>query len=598
MEYLVFVPAMAAFVLLIFGLEAYRAKKEEKNFIARLREDYLKLSDKTYRTERFEKIDSYFRRHQEKGQLDDITWNDLGMDGLFKRMNYTLSATGEEYLYYTLRTPRLEGRELERFEEKVGFFDRNPEKRVRFQFCMSRLGYTGKYSLYDYIDNLDYLGERSNRKHICMDLLFLPLAALCGVNFPLGFAGLAALTIYNIITYFKEKGEIDPYIISFAYVIRLLGICDELEKVGLSGCAEELERIRIHKKKLASIRRNSFWVMNASSVRGGNASGDIIGILMDYIRMTFHVDLIKFNSMLRILRQRTEDVDELIGTVGYLETAVAVWIFRQSLENGWCRPEFVQEGEVELEEAYHPMLAHPVKNSITARRGVLLTGSNASGKSTFLKTVALGAILAQSINTCAAERYRAPFFRIYTSMALRDDLTGGESYYIVEIKALKRILEAAASGEGPILCAVDEVLRGTNTVERIAASTQILRSLGGSSVLAGTASEGEAAKGGSAGRETAAGGSIMQETARKGMIFCFAATHDIELTDLLQEEFDNYHFEEDVQDGDICFNYRLQAGKASSRNAIRLLELMGYDREMTARAFRQAERFLETGSWR
>lgn len=199
---------------------------------------------------------------------------------------------------------------------------------------------------------------------------------------------------------------------------------------------------------------------------------------------------------------------------------------------------------------------------------MLLTGSNASGKSTFLKTVAINAILAQSVNTCAGDRYRAPFFRVYTSMALRDDLAGGESYYIVEIKALKRILDAAASGDGPVLCFVDEVLRGTNTVERIAASTQILKSLGGASSCGASS------------------------------IFCFAATHDIELTELLQEEFDNYHFEEDVRDGDISFNYRLQAGKASSRNAIRLLELMGYDREITARAFRHAEQFLSTGSWR
>lgn len=588
MEYVLLAAALAVFVIVIFTLEACRAKKEEKNFIEKLSKDYLKLADRTYATERFEKMDSYFRRHRKAGQLDDITWNDLGMDELFKRMNYTLSATGEEYLYYALRSLSLEREELEHFESRVRFFGDHPQARVKFQFRMNRLGHTGKYSLYDYIDNLDYLGVRSNRKHYLLDLLFLPLIGSCWVNFPLGMLGIAVLMVYNIISYFKEKGEIDPYIVSFAYVIRLLGTCDELEKAGLSGCGEELEQIRIHKKKLQSMRRNSFWVMNSSSARGGNASGDIIGILMDYIRMVFHVDLIKFNNMLEVLRQHVEDIDSLIGILGYLETAAAVWIFRQSLEHGWCCPEFTegkQELGVTLENGYHPLLTAPVKNSITAGRGVLLTGSNASGKSTFLKTVAINAILAQTIHTCAADGYRAPFFRVYSSMALRDDLTGGESYYIVEIKALKRILDAAAgtaadavvngvsdntveaaAGEtvstAPVLCFVDEVLRGTNTVERIAASTQILKSLGGAG------------------------------------IFCFAATHDIELTELLQDAFDNYHFEENVENGDISFNYCLQAGKASSRNAIRLLELMGYPEEITHRAFRMAERFLITGGWR
>ena len=126
---------------------------------------------------------------------------------------------------------------------------------------------------------------------------------------------------------------------------------------------------------------------------------------------------------------------------------------------------------------------------------------------------------------------------------------------------MKRILDAAASGKKPVLCFVDEVLRGTNTVERIAASTQILKSLGGAG------------------------------------IFCFAATHDIELTDLLRIYYDNYHFEEDVRDGDISFNYRLQQGKATTRNAIKLLELMGYDRSIIEQASGQAEAFLETGKW-
>lgn len=552
--------ALAVFVIAVFAREAYRAKKAEKKFIQGLYGDYFRLSDKKYSPERFEKIGSYYLRHRKAGQIDDITWNDLGMDEIFRRMNYTLSASGEEYLYYTLRTPMQDNDETEHFEKLVNFFGEHPDERVRFQFRMNKLGYTGKYSLYDYIDNLDYLGERSNRKHLLFDFLFIPLIGMLWVNFSLGILGIVLLMVYNIASYFKEKNEMDPYVTSFAYILRLMSVCDELEKMKPDACGEELERIRTHKKKLQAMRRNSFWVMSGNS--GGNAPGDILNVVMDYIRMVFHVDLIKFNRMLNFLKGHIEDVDVLIGTLGYMETAAAVWIFRQSLENGWCLPEFTKAESVEMQEGYHPLLDAPVKNSISAERGVLLTGSNASGKSTFLKTVAVNAILAQSIHTCMADGYRAPFFHVYSSMALRDDLSGGESYYIVEIKALKRILDAAAAGERPVLCFVDEVLRGTNTVERIAASTQILCSLSGAGIL------------------------------------CFAATHDIELTGLLENRFDNYHFEEDVKDGDICFNYRLQAGKATTRNAIKLLELMGYDEKIIEKASRQAENFLDTGDWK
>ena len=246
--------------------------------------------------------------------------------------------------------------------------------------------------------------------------------------------------------------------------------------------------------------------------------------------------------------------------MGLLESAVSVGYFRASLKDGWCVPKLNEEYAIEVTEGYHPLLEQPVKNSIRAAQGVLLTGSNASGKSTFLKMVAINAVLAQTIHTCTAKNYKSSIWAIYSSMALRDDIHSGESYYIVEIKALKRILDAQKNGE-KVLCFVDEVLRGTNTVERIAASTQILKSLGAGNVL------------------------------------CFAATHDIELTELLRDEYNNYHFEEEIKDGDISFQYRLLGGKATTRNAIRLLEIMGYSPEVTKQAMKCAETFLESGVW-
>ena len=113
-----------------------------------------------------------------------------------------------------------------------------------------------------------------------------------------------------------------------------------------------------------------------------------------------------------------------------------------------------------------------------------------------------------------------------------------------------------------MLCFVDEVLRGTNTVERIAASTQILKSL------------------------------------HKPGVCCFAATHDVELTGLLEAEYENYHFEEQIADGDISFPYLLMPGRATSRNAIRLLEMMGYSEEIIKKADDQAAEFLKTGVWK
>ena len=374
------------------------------------------------------------------------------------------------------------------------------------------------------------------------------------VNGSLGLLLTIGIICYNMVTYFRSKGDIEPYIVSFGYIMRMLSMAEQIIKTDVPVLVNEQNELKQLIKKFNKFKRGSHWLMAPNRMNG---SGDPLSILMDYIRMMFHTDIIQFNKMMRELRGHKEDVDGIIGIAGSIETAIAIGAYRTSLEE-YCVPEF--SNGILLEDGYHPLIQNPVKNSIETGKGVLLTGSNASGKSTFLKTMAVNAILAQTIYTCAAKRYRGEFYHIYTSMALRDSLGNGESYYIVEIKSLKRIIDAGGKGQR-ILCFVDEVLRGTNTVERIAASTQILRSFAGKNTM------------------------------------CFAATHDIELTRLLEEDYENYHFEEEVKDGDVLFNYELQKGRARTRNAIKLLGVLGYDEEVITKADETAKRFLEDGVW-
>lgn len=255
----------------------------------------------------------------------------------------------------------------------------------------------------------------------------------------------------------------------------------------------------------------------------------------------------------------------MFSHIGLLDSTIAVASFRQCMqESGICEPELsVWSGGdyvFQMENMYHPLVEDPVKNSIHAGKGVLITGSNASGKSTFLKTVAINAILAQTVYTVLADSYQGNYFAVYSSMALRDNIMGQESYYIVEIKSLKRIMDAVNT-KLPILCFVDEVLRGTNTLERIASSSMILKW-------------------------------IVQQNA-----VCFAATHDIELTHILEKFYDNYHFTENIVEGDVQFDYLLHRGRAVSRNAIKLLEVIGYSKEVTEQAKTMADAFLKDGIW-
>lgn len=558
MEYLIFVAAMVCLVLLFVVKEAFDARKKEKKFIHRLYEEYGVLPQREYKQEQFDGISHYYLKHMDGFCIDDITWNDLNMDEIFKSMNYTFSAAGEEYLYYTLRKPCQEEEELRHREEIIDYFRSNPRERVAFQCIYNRLGRTGKFSIYDYLDYLDALGERSNLSHYLSILLVLVSAGLLFVNISAGIFGLVGVFIYNNITYFKIKNDIDPYLTSFAYIFRLLGGVKELQSHSIPVLLEEIEELKSCSSAMGRFKIGSSLLMMPSRMNG---AGSPLDMLLDFFRMTFHLDLIKFNQMLSQVRKHISQIDRMLTIVGMVEAMIAVGAYREALKI-YTIPKLDEGCELEAKGLYHPLIRDPVPNDINAKRSVLVTGSNASGKSTFLKTVAVNAILAQTIHTCLAESYQGAFFRICSSMSLKDDVQGGESYYMAEIRALKRILDLMREDGAPVLCFVDEVLRGTNTVERIAASTQILLSM---------------------------------STQR---CICFAATHDIELTHLLENVYDNYHFSEEIADQDISFSYKLLQGRASSRNAIRLLKIMGYEEEIVKEAERRAQRFMETGEWR
>ena len=559
MEYIVFTIVALLLLALVGAKGIYDAVIEKKNFLYSLRHNYGVLRKREYGLDRYCAISRYFTHHKIPGQIDEITFQDLSMDDIFKSMNFTNCQAGEEVLYYMLRTPDYQNEPLAHKEELIRYFEEHEDERINLQYALHQAGYTGKFSLYDYLENLNLLGKRSNFRHYLLLILYIPGILFCFLRPSLGILWIIALVLYGMVVYFKEKADVDVYLTSFAFILKLMEVSEKIEHISIPVLAGEQEILKENRKALGRFKTGSFWLMSNGRMSG---SGNPLDILFDYLRMTFHFDLIQFNNMLTQIREHTENVDRLFETIGTLDALIAVGEYRHSLKNGYCVPVLSKTGNasISMEEGYHPLIAEPVKNSIQTKMSVLLTGSNASGKSTFLRTVAISAVLAQTIHTVPARRYEASFFHVMSAMSLSDDLLSGESYYIVEIRTIKRILDSIRK-EGHILCFVDEVLRGTNTVERIAAGTEILRHL------------------------------TENET------ICFAATHDIELTQLLHDSFQNYHFEEEIRDGDVHFNYQLFNGRATTRNAIKLLETFGYDPVMIKKAEQRADKFLESGKW-
>ena len=266
--------------------------------------------------------------------------------------------------------------------------------------------------------------------------------------------------------------------------------------------------------------------------------GDAQGIFLDYLLGITMWQVVTYNKVIRSLSRNEETYMAVYRAIGELDMAISIASYRHSVP-WYCIPEFSSEKKIEMEALYHPLLEHPVENSLSLERGCIITGSNASGKSTFIKAAALSAILGQTIHTCTARQMRMPKLQVITSMAVKDDLEAGESYFIREIRYLKRILDSLTE-EKITFCAIDEILRGTNTGERIRASSAILKYL-----------------------------------SRKNCI-ALVASHDKELTEILAGEYENYHFSEEIGEEDIYFSYKIQKGPATSQNGIKLLEFAGF----------------------
>ena len=364
-------------------------------------------------------------------------------------------------------------------------------------------------------------------------LVLLMPAAVITMNQILITAAIVNLLV-NIAIYAMGKGKYELLLESLYAIIRTVKTAKELTG------PDELDwlEVRAHLKKLDKVTK---LVTVLEKKKQGMVTGDILGLLYDYIMGAFLWDFTIYDKLIRLLFGRQKEFMEVYQYVGEIDLSIAVGSFRKSLAY-WSKPEFSGR-QLSVTGIYHPLMEGAVENSFVMEKNIILTGSNASGKSTFVKAVAVNMILGQSIYTCTARKMKIPNAVVLTSMAVRDNLLSGESYYIKEIKYLQRMIEKS-SGERMVFCGIDEILRGTNTTERIAASIAILQYL----------------------------------CSKNCMVM--VATHDLELATALEGLCENYYFCESVQDGDVVFDYKLKKGISNTRNAIRLLEAIGFPAEI------------------
>ncbi len=535
-------------VLGIFLFGVILALIIQEYFIKKSRKQYIQKRFGTIPQERsydFEGIGAYWEEIKKQIpielQVDEVTWNDLDMDKVYARINQCCSSVGEEYLYAILHQLHFTEEELSRLEEKIQFFETREKERIKMMEYLLVLGKKPRNFLIPFLNHTDIFEiPHVSIYRILQFFLFVSIIGALVFQNALAITLLIANAAINLVVFECQHAKYETSVVTLSYIIRLLNTAKKVAKSKETSYEEKFQELQ---EPLTSFRNFSKSVQSLEMHTQTRLSGVGLELLFEYIRGITLVDFTKYHKIMKALEGKKDLFYKIYHSIGQIDAAISILSFRHSL-SFFCTPEFCYDlNTIKAQEIYHPLIQDAVTNTITINRCIILSGSNASGKSTFIKAIAVNAILAQSIHTCLATQFCIPKSSIVTSMAVRDDILSGDSYFIAEINYLNRILNIL-NEERTTICFIDEILRGTNTVERIAASVAVIQYLASKNCIA------------------------------------IVATHDVELTELLKELCDNYHFREVLEDSDVTFDYKLYPGATTTRNAILLLERIGYPEEI------------------
>jgi len=535
---------LVVIILILLVISGYRLSMEEKRqSISRIRDSFGRASSRKLSQSRMESLNRLLELSSDDMAggdfVDELTWSDTGMEDVFLQMDGCLSAAGEEYLYKKLHETGTPDDELVRTDNVVSELYGNEELRIRLGTALCQLGFVKNKTLPEYLDHIVTSDRFINPFfHILCDLYYVIIVVLLFLKPIIGAAFLVIVLITQVSSYFRLRRSAEEKLCGVTMAMRLTGLAKTLPAGFPDGTGSLIESLKNDLRSLSSKRFLSGYVM----ISGPDSGGGIISMLLTYINMLFHFDLIAASFLLAGIKRDKDKILKAYEKTGFLDMCLSVASYRAFLETkgAFCTPVFTGGASIDIREGFNPLIEKPVSNDAFSGGGVLITGSNASGKSTYMRMIAVNVILAQTIATCAAREYKASHFRIYSSIAVNDSILKGESYFMAEIKSLKRIVDAAGSEGRPVICFIDEILRGTNTSERIAAACAVLKYLADLGVIT------------------------------------FAATHDIELTTLVSDKYENVHFSENITEDDVTFTYVLEKGPTRSRNAIALLKKTGF----------------------
>jgi hypothetical protein len=471
-------------------------------------------------------------------RLDDRTWQDLDLDQVFLKLDFAVSEPGRQCLYDMLRTPQRSVESLQELERGVARCSTDDALGDRIRAALAPLN--DRRSAY--LVNLLY-GELPSRPPLWwLTATSIACLALVAV-WPRALIVWIVVCAINICVQLSYKPRVKRFIPAIHELPKFLGAAERLGGIEQAELANDAARLRDGAKKIRGLRPATLWLKFEP-----NQTNELVSSLYEYVNLLFLLDVNAFVFTVEIIRRARGPMREMFEALSRLDALQSIARWRAGLSE-WTTPVFTEpQKECDVENIAHPLLDEPVRSSLHIdQRSILISGSNMSGKTTFVRALGVNAVLAQALHTVCAARWVGPVLRVRTFIGRADSIMEGKSYYLAEAEAILALVRAKDTGVQHLFL-LDEIFRGTNTTERIAAASAVLAHL------------------------------------TSGTDLVVVATHDLEVLDLLGDLYAAHHFTEQIGDGGLSFDYRIRPGASSTRNAIALLEFMDYPEQVIADA--------------
>ncbi|MES2371305.1 MAG: DNA mismatch repair protein MutS [Bacteroidota bacterium] len=525
------------FLVFRFGMITRREKA-----IAKVKAGWARLKDAHYD---FDEIEIYSQMDVSVPfhELSEQTQLDIDFKELFKIVDRTTSKVGQQFLFNRMKKPGKDITELKTLSERADFFRDHPSIREEIQELLVELDDNRSYYIATLLNNK--LLERPKWfSWLIFNTITVVTMLLLSPWYPVLLAWMMIPFALNMGLHFWNKNNTYRFIRSLPQLNKLLKVAAKLVAKEIpfdhTKTKASLDNLKTFQRKMHLLSFGQQGVVGEMS--------QVFYYFLEMVKAVFLIELHTFYSIIKELENKQQAIQHLFSYVGLIDTSISVASLRAGV---WptCEPEWIGASKkMDIVKVYHPLIEDCVTNDLVIdNKSILITGSNMSGKTTFLRTVALNSVLAQTIHTCFAEKFSVPVLKLASSIRIDDSISEGKSYYLAEVDIMGKLIYEVKEGQ-QYLFILDEVFKGTNTVERVAAGKAILSYL------------------------------------NRFNNIVLVSTHDMELSGMLSDEYDLYHFVETIHDNQLFFDHLLKQGELKTRNAIRILEMADYPQAIITEA--------------